>query len=854
MKKLSTFKTGGGKALLVLLLLGVSGLTRGYAYDFSATHAGQTLYFTITNASNKLVSVVCPGTESFAGCYEGFERPTGALEIPASIVNPNDSETYTVTQIGKYAFYNCTGLTTLTLPEGLLSIGDDAFDNCRNLYKDEASTIVARTLTIPSTVTSIGAGAFYYVYYIYKVEIPSSVTTIGQNAFRNCGNLRVFTIPSSVTSLGMHAFTNTYRANQEPDGVLYLDNCLVGWKGSVPTGQLTIPEGTRLICDNAFYSGFSGNEGMALTGDLVIPNSVTVIGYQSFRGCTGLTSLTLGRSVWLIWNGAFYGCTGLDGILAIPSTTVYLFGNAFGNCTGIDCIVSEKYGTINVGGGNPFYNIPTSVPIYIPAGSSSYYNGTPWSNYTRIDQKRISAGNWSDGTWTGDGNPPTDSDVVCIYGTCTLDVDASPRYVYIGSTAASCKITINSGITLSPTYGIRSTQYYNQIIVENGGKLVNPHPYTNATVKKSITGYDGGAGNWNMIASPVTANLVSAEVTGLVTGEYDLYYLNESEEKWINYKDNGSSSDPGFAIQSKKGYLYANNANTTIQFVGTLQQDGNVTLSKNNRGWNLIGNPFTCNAFYNSTYYAMNAAGDAFEAKTSGDAIPPCTGIIVEAASDGQVVTFSKTAPLSGYNPGHLNIALAETTREAVMQDNAIVSFKEGEDLDKFVFNSRNALIYFQQNGKSYAVLGNSNRGEMALNFKAAHNGNYTLSFSSEIVEFNSLRLIDNFTGTSIDLKANPSYSFSATAQDNPNRFRLVFDVTDVNEYSENASFAYFNGSEWVVNASDNASVQVVDVTGRIVLSTDATRHISTSSMAPGMYVIRLTEGDNVKTQKIVVK
>ncbi len=118
------------------------------------------------------------------------------LTIPSSVTY--DSVTYDVTSIGDYAFYNCTGLTSVTIPEGVTSIGDVAFYNCTGLT----------SVTIPASVTSIGYSAFYNCTGLTSVTIPEGVTSIGNYAFYNCIGMTSVTIPSSVTAIGDYAFYN----------------------------------------------------------------------------------------------------------------------------------------------------------------------------------------------------------------------------------------------------------------------------------------------------------------------------------------------------------------------------------------------------------------------------------------------------------------------------------------------------------------------------------------------------------------------------------------------------------------------------------------------------------------------
>ena len=159
-----------------------------------------------------------------------------------------------VTSIGDYAFYGCTGLTELTLPNSVTSIGTGAFAYCRGLTK----------LTLPNSVTSIGTGAFAYCRGLTKLTLPNSVTSIGTGAFAYCSGLTELILPNSVTSIGQ----------------------------------------------SAFY-GCSG-----LT-ELILPSSVTSIGDYAFYGCSGLTELTLPNGVRSIGDYAFVDCSGLSKITSL---------------------------------------------------------------------------------------------------------------------------------------------------------------------------------------------------------------------------------------------------------------------------------------------------------------------------------------------------------------------------------------------------------------------------------------------------------------------------------------------------------------------------------------------------------
>ena len=140
--------------------------------------------------------------------------------------------------------------------------------------------------------------------------------------------------------------------------------------------------------------------------------------------------------------------------------------------------------------------------------------------------------------------------------------------------------------------------------------------------------------------------------------------------------------------------------------------------------------------------------------------------------------------------------------------------------------------------------------GEMPVNFKAENNGSYTLSVNSNNVEFAYLHLIDNVTGADIDLLQTPSYSFEAKTTDYASRFKLVFATGNNSE-----TFAFFSNGSFVINNEGEAVLQLIDITGRIVRceSIDGCANVSVN-VVPGIYMLRLVNGDSVKVQKVIVK
>ena len=228
-----------------------------------------------------LASVTIPNSVTSIGEY-AFQNCSGLTSI--TIGN-------SVTSIGYDAFYGTAwydnqpdglvyaGLvaykykgtmpvdTRIILADGTLAIADWAFSHCLGLT----------SVTIPNSVTSIGLGAFYDCSGLTNVTIPNSVTTIGGAAFHGCSGLTSITIGNSVTSIGYGAFYGTAWYNNQPYGLVYAGKVAYEYKGNMPTGtSIILADGTLAIADYAF-GGCSG-----LTS-VTIPNSVTLRCRRSFR-------------------------------------------------------------------------------------------------------------------------------------------------------------------------------------------------------------------------------------------------------------------------------------------------------------------------------------------------------------------------------------------------------------------------------------------------------------------------------------------------------------------------------------------------------------------------------------------
>ena len=263
--------------------------TSTWAYDFSAVApTGQTLYYNIVQGN---AQVVRENTSS--PYYNSY--PTGDLTIPDSVTF--NGFTYEVTSIGSYAFRDCSGLTSVTIPDGVTSIGCDAFSSCSRLT----------SVTIGNGVTSIGRSAFIGCSSLTSINIPNSVTFIGDYAFSHCSSMTSVTIPDSITFIGIGVFTNCSSLT-----------------------SVTIPDGVTSISPGAFA-------GCSSLNTVTIGNGVTTIGRGAFNGCTSLMSVSIPNSVITIDENAFYNCYGLTSV-SIPNSVISIGRDAFGYCRGLTSV------------------------------------------------------------------------------------------------------------------------------------------------------------------------------------------------------------------------------------------------------------------------------------------------------------------------------------------------------------------------------------------------------------------------------------------------------------------------------------------------------------------------------------
>ena len=352
----------------------------------------------------------------------------------------------TVTTIGSHAFSNCTSLTSVTIPNSVTTIEDDAFYNyeslaiiCNNFKYDvyinkgikyavitkyngveqkiEIPSLIngitvttigsyafgwctsLRSVTIPNSVTTIESYAFSNCENLSFITIPNSVTTIGENAFSYCKNLSFITIPNSVTTIGSYAFSDCAslrkiycEAESQPEG----------WNSNWNDGQPTNLKIMWGYVESGIYNNFKYdvyiNKGIKyavitkyneVEQKIEIPSlinglSVTTIGAGAFYNCYNLSFITIPNSVTTIGNNAFDGCTHLTSV-TIPNSVTIIGSYAFRNCTSLTSVTIPN--SVTTIGNNAFDGCTHLTSVTIPnsvtiIGSYAFRNCTSLTSVT----------------------------------------------------------------------------------------------------------------------------------------------------------------------------------------------------------------------------------------------------------------------------------------------------------------------------------------------------------------------------------------------------------------------------------------------------------------------------------------
>ena len=352
-----------------------------------------------------------------------------------------------VTSIGNNAFSGCSSLTHITLPNNVTSIGNNAFSGCSSLTGE---------LVIPDSVTSIESYAFSGCSSLTKITIPDNIKQINGSTFSGCTNLLSINIPSSVTYIDNGAFGTCNALNR----VDITD--LAAWC------QLDIYHtNSATSAAPLYYAKNLYLNGELISGELVIPEGVTKIGFCAFCGCKEITSVVLPESLTSIDGFAFYGCSGLTSI-KLPDNVTQLGGAAFLECTGLTSVSFGKKPITSNGGGK-----------YL--SSSCVFEGC--TNLTRVDITDLAA--WCQTSFFGGVNGYWDASPL-----------SHAKNLYLNGELISGELVIPEGVT---KIGETIFAKYDKI--------------TSVVIPNSVTSIGGGAfgycSNITHVSLPDSINSIS---------------------------------------------------------------------------------------------------------------------------------------------------------------------------------------------------------------------------------------------------------------------------------------------------------------------------------------------------------
>ena len=311
--------------------------------------------------------------------FYAFYRCTGLTDI--TIGNG-------VTEIMDYAFYGCTGLTRITIGNGVEDICGSAFDGCVGLT----------SVTIPDSVTVIGADAFARCTGLIKVVVPDSVRLIGMSAFHGCSHLQEITLPfvgNAINSGSNNHFGYIFGASDQFNQGNYLPSSL-----KEVTISRSLPSSKYIMANPAFYTCI-GLERITVSGNVEIGfaafvfcsglksvrvgSGVTAIGDNAFAHCSSLQTVSISQSVTTIGNNAFAYCASLIDI-TIPSSVESIGTYAFENCTSLETVIMKRTApNITSLGADAFDGCNSLIRIIVDENSlTEYGSAADWSEYAQL--------------------------------------------------------------------------------------------------------------------------------------------------------------------------------------------------------------------------------------------------------------------------------------------------------------------------------------------------------------------------------------------------------------------------------------------------------------------------------------
>lgn len=708
--------------------------------------------------------------------------------------------------IDSYAFRS-SGITEITFPETLKTIGYESFYNC-----DALTSVV-----LPNSVTSLGNECFANCNNLREVTLSEGLKSIPNYAFNSC-DIRELTLPSSITTLG------------------YVSFCY-----NTKLAKINFSENLQIIGSDAFNSCDS------LTS-VVMPASLRIINSSAFAGCDKLSSITLNEGLERIGGDAFCDCDMLTDVV-IPSSVTYC-SSAFSNCDGLKNLRVRAIIPPTTDGNNPMYGVNLNdVTLHVPYWSTTeYLDASGWSQFKTVEPSYDMPQNIvinKDFDFALSQDIPEDyrpNINLVRTGESYTDKWGYGDYFHGNLTIGSrSKLPINDFKIIYSPYAKWCSDYDYWYQYNNGNENWRYTPYnpTSLIVKGEMRAENVDMelllrkSEWQFISFPFDVNMSDIVPLDATTQWVIREYSGEKraaqamDETWVNVPSDGVlKAGKGYIMHSYTNNQYdgtsdivAFNVKPVVESVNRqaifLSTDRSVTLEENlgefehDRSWNLIGNPYP--SYYDTRFLDFTApitvwnrsAGKymAYSPMDDKYILAPGQAFFVQRPVDQEAITFINggrqtyrharklevseapsraymvMAPRSVYNILVKGGESVDRTR-VVINEAATFDYELSRDAGKFMGGEEAGVQLFTLNGDvRYAInerpLGG---GEVALGVTVSKAGSYTISLA-EVMD-GDVYIEDMLTGKFVKLN-DESHTFTADAGELLNRFKLHFGQLD---------------------------------------------------------------------------
>lgn len=682
--------------------------------------------------------------------------------------------------IGNKAFYDRYLTGPLVLPEGLDSIGSEAF------YYN-----VITEVTIPESVRAIGVSAFLKNQSLKSVTLNNSMELIDKSLFSNCNNLAVVHGGKNVKNIAYYAFNGCDSLRSIKD-----------------VAPVTIGESAFLSCKKLESFNFSriksiDYQGFCLCSSLKEADltTLTSIGQGSFNGCTSLKKVTFGNDITTIKSSAFNNCQALEEVI-LGSSINSLQSSSF-YCT--QSPLKRLYITAPAPpavSSDAFYSV-SGVTLYVPEYAMvSYKLDNYWSKFTKVEPN------------------PNQPDKVNLYKKLELTSNAripnSPD-IYLGKGGA---LIVNGDN--AQTFG-KYTQYMN--IGETSSSLISRCKEMTSTSSQFdfFIGATSGSGYWYYLCMPFDvkrSDIILPEGTAIAVRYYD------SESRATNGANGNWKDVPADSIlHMGKGYIFRSSKEGNVGFPATEETHNAIfrntavstplveypAVESANAGWNLVGNPYPC--FYDiyymdflapiTTWDVDNRTYKAYSAGDDNFVLTPQQAFFVQKPSLVDAITFQPAGRQINKTIDHSALAMRRAARSkqvqrklvdvaltcadrtdrtrVVVNANASDDFCADNDAVKMMAYEGTPQIYTIAGADQLAVNEGAHRGgSVALGMYLPADDAYTIAVDRDEL---GVKLLDY--GVEVEMP----YTFSAAEGYMDDRFTLTFEAptTGINTVATDA-------------------------------------------------------------------